>query len=73
MDKIIIKLNDLKTEREYIENEQKNLREILTILDGEEYLKKRNIYYKNKNELDEVNKKIEILNNALDIIDGIGV
>jgi hypothetical protein len=73
MDKIMIKLMDLESARECIENCQKGLREDMAIVDGEEYLKKKEIYYKNKIELDEVNKKIEILNNALDIIEGIGV
>lgn len=73
MNEIMNKLADLESARSCIEKCQKGLREDMTILDGEEYLKKREIYYNNKVELDEVNKKIEILNNAMDILEGIGV
>jgi len=72
MDKIIMKLTDLENERECIEKCQKELREQMTILEGNDYLEKKQIYYKNKCELEEVNRKITTLNNAMDILENIG-
>lgn len=71
MDKITVKLLELEQERESIERCQKTLREQMLILDKDEYLKKEMIYQNNKEELKEVNEKINTLNNALDIIDNI--
>lgn len=68
----MIKLMDLENERECIEKCQKELREQMATLDGDQYLEKKQIYYKNRCELEETNKKIEILNNALDILENIG-
>ena len=73
MDKLMTKLLELEQTRECLEKCQMSLREQFVILDGEEYSEKMKIYNKNKEELTEINKKMEILNNALDIIDGIGV
>lgn len=73
MDKIMAKLMELEQERECIERCQMSLREQFVILDGDEYLEKKKVYNKNKEELKEVNKKIDILNSALDIMEGIGV
>ena len=73
MDKIMVKLLDLENARECIEKCQMRLREEMVIADEEKYLEKEMIYYKNKEELKEINKKIEILNTALDILEGIGV
>lgn len=73
MDKIVIKLMELEETRESIEKCQRNLREQMAMLDQEAYLKKEMIYQKNKEELKEINKKIEILNNAMDILENIGI
>lgn len=73
MDKLMVKLLELEQTRECIERCQKKLREEMTILDNNEYLEKKKVYNKNKEELSDINKKIEILNNTLDIIEGIGV
>lgn len=73
MEKIIYKLMELEQERECLEKCQMSLREQFVILDGEEYKEKMKIYESNKIELSEVNKKLEILNNAMDIVEGIGV
>lgn len=75
MDKLIVKLMELEQERESVERCQKSLREKMATLikDEKGYLKEEMIYNKNKEELKEVNKKIDILNSALDIIEGIGV
>ena len=73
MDKLMDKLKDLESERECIERCQMSLREQMVVLGGEDYYNKELIYEKNKEELKEVNKKIEILNNAMDILEGIGV
>ena len=72
MDKIASKLLELEEARECLEKCQMSLREQFVILDGEEYKEKMKIYESNKIELSEVNKKLEILNNAMDIIEGIG-
>lgn len=71
MDKIMSKLLDLENERECLENCQKKLIDEINFLDGEESLEKEMIYYKNRDELKEVNKKIETLNDALDIVNNI--
>lgn len=68
MEKITIKLMELEEQRECIEKYQKSLREEMIILDKDEYLKKEMIYHKSKEELKQINNKIETLNNALDII-----
>lgn len=73
MNEIMNKLIELEQERECIERCQKKLREEMLTLDSDYYLKKKTIYYKNKEELKDVNKKIEILNDALDILNEIGV
>jgi len=73
MDKIMVKLLDLENARECIEKCQMRLREEMVIADEEKYLEKEMIYYKNKEELKEINKKIEILNTALDILEDIGI
>lgn len=73
MEQILNKLKELEQERKCIEKCQMNLREQMMILDKDEYLKKEIIYQKNKEELKETNRKIEILNNALDIIENIGI
>lgn len=67
------KLKDLESERESIERCQMRLREEMVVADEDKLLEKEMIYYKNKEELKDVNKKIEILNNAMDILEGIGV
>ena len=72
MKEILSKLKELEEARSCIEKCQMNLREQMTILDSDEYFKKEMIYCKNKEELKEVNKKIEVLNNAMDILEGIG-
>lgn len=71
MDKIMEKLLDLENERECIERCQKKLIDEINTLDGEESFEKEMIYYKNRDELKEVNKKIEILNETLDIVNNI--
>ena len=73
MKEIMEKLKDLENARECIEKCQMRLREEMVIADEEKYLEKEMIYYKNKEELKEINKKIEILNNAMDILEDIGV
>lgn len=73
MEQLLEKLKDLKSARECIEKCQMRLREEMVIADEEKYLEKEMIYYKNKEELKEINKKIEILNNAMDILEDIGV
>lgn len=71
MSDLQIKLLELEQERESIERCQKSLREQMQESDNEDYLAQEMIYGKNKEELKEVNKNIEILNNALDIINNI--
>lgn len=73
MNKIAIKLLELEEARECIERCQRKLREQMITLDKDEYSKKRTIYNKNKEELKEVNEKIEILNNAMDILEDIDI
>ena len=73
MEEIKNKLMELETTRECLEKEQMRLREQFVILGGDEYIEKMKIYNKNKEELTEVNTKMEILNNAMDILDNIGV
>lgn len=73
MERIMEKLKELESARECIEKFQMRLREEMVIADEERYLEKEMIYYKNKEELKEINKKIEILNNAMDILEDIGV
>lgn len=73
MEQIVRKLIELEEARECVEKCQMNLREQMVIADKEEYLEKEIIYQKNKEELQYINKKIDILNNALDILNNIGV
>lgn len=73
MEKIMVKLLELEDTRECIEKCQMKLREQMVIADRDEYLEKEMIYQKNKEELKEVNKNIETLNNALDILKDIKV
>lgn len=73
MEKIIEKLKELESARECVEKCQMRLREEMVIADEDILLEKEMIYYKNKEELKEINKKIEILNNAMDILEDIGV
>lgn len=73
MKEIMEKLKELEDARECIEKCQMRLREEMVIADEDILLEKEMIYYKNKEELKEINKKIEILNNAMDILEDIGV
>ena len=76
MDKIASKLLELEEERSSIlKCQEMLLKEIKgeVELNTEEYLKVKMMYGKNKEELKQVNQKIEILNNAIDIIEGIGL
>lgn len=66
-------LKDLENERNCIIRCQESIRQDIENADGDELVTKVSIYNKNKEELKDVNKKIEIVNNAIDIIKGIGV
>lgn len=68
MNNILTKLLELEQTRDDLEKTQKSLREQMLTLDKDEYLEKDLIYYKNKDELKQVNKDIEILNEALEIL-----
>lgn len=68
MNNILSKLLELEQTRDDLEKTQKSLREQMLTLDKDEYLEKDLIYYKNKDELKQVNKDIEILNEALEIL-----
>ncbi len=73
MEEIKNKLMELETTRECLEKEQMRLREQMAVLGGEDYYNKELIYEKNKEELEDANKQIKILNDALDILNEIGV
>lgn len=66
MNEIIIKIMELEERRNDIEKVQKDLREQMVIADEDKLLEKEMIYYKNKEELKEINKYIEILNESLE-------
>lgn len=73
MDKIMEKLLELENEREclekYLQSQRKEMGNL--IREDKNYLKEELIFNKCKEELKEVNKKIEILNEALDIVNNI--
>lgn len=66
MNEIILKIMELEERRNDIEKVQKDLREEMVIADEDKLLEKEMIYYKNKEELKEINKYIEILNESLE-------
>ena len=72
MEELIRKFKELETTRECLEKEQMRLREQFVILGGDEYIEKMKIYNKNKEELTDINMKMETLNNAMDILENIG-
>lgn len=75
MKELKIKLMELEEEEKSLNLKQDDLRqEIAYLKDKEENsLEKEMLYAKNKMELQQVLKEKEILNNALDILNGIGV
>lgn len=66
MKEIVLKIMELEERRNDIEKVQKDLREEMVIADEDKLLEKEMIYYKNKEELKEINKYIEILNESLE-------
>ena len=66
MNEIVLKIMELEERRNDIEKVQKDLREEMVIADEDKLLEKEMIYYKNKEELKEINKYIEILNESLE-------
>lgn len=63
------KLQELENARECIFKCQQSLREQMVILGGEDYFDKELIYEKNKEELQSICMKMEIINNAIDILE----
>jgi len=76
MDQLLEKLKELENARECVEKYQTKTREEMSMFfkndKYDQFVEKEQIYFKNKAELKEINKKIEILNNAMDILEGIG-
>ena len=66
MKEIVLKIMELEERRNDIEKVQKDLREEMVIADEDKLLEKEMIYYKNKEELKEINKYIDILNESLE-------
>ena len=73
MKELELKLKDLENAKDCVESCQKELREEMLILDKEKYLEKELIYNNNKLKLQEINNKIEIINNAMNILEGVGI
>ena len=76
MDKVMDKLKDLENARRCVlKCQEVLLKEMMgeIELNADEYLKLELTYSKNRDELKDINKKIEILSDAIDIVEGIGV
>lgn len=71
MNKIIEKLKDLEQERNSIIRCQEQLRDKMKNENGDTYIKLMQTYKDNKKELEEVNRKIQILNETIDIVENI--
>ena len=71
MNKIIEKLKDLEQERNSIIRCQEQLRDKIKNENGDTYIKLMQTYKDNKKELEEVNRKIQILNETIDIVENI--